>query len=175
MHFIEKFWYVFRGPIFDYANCCFKKGILTYPFRTACVRLIPKKGDKTDLKNWRPISLLSNLYKILSRALNNRLNTAVDTITSRAQKGFTSSRSIQEVLVNVIEAMGYAKKNKVAGALVSLDMAKAFDTISHGFLNDCYTFFNFGPNFQNMLKTVGNSRTACIIMDDGSLSEKILI
>jgi hypothetical protein len=50
-------------------------------------------------------------------------------------------------------------------------MAKAFDIISHGFLNDCYTFFNFGPNFQNMLKTVGNSRTACIIMDDGSLSE----
>jgi hypothetical protein len=110
MHFIEKFWYVFRGPLFEYANCCFEKGILTYPFRTACVRLIPKKGDITNLKNWRPISLLSNLYKVLSRALNNRLKTAVDIITSRAQKGFTSSRSIQEVLINVIEAIGYAKK-----------------------------------------------------------------
>jgi hypothetical protein len=112
MQFIEKFWYLLRVPLFNYANTCFAKGRLTYVFRTACVRLIPKKGDKTNLKNWRPISLLSNLYKIISRALNNRLKTTIDIITSRAQKGFTSSRAIQEVLINVVEAIGYAKKIK---------------------------------------------------------------
>jgi hypothetical protein len=74
------------------------------------VRLVPKKGNKTDIKNWRPISLLSNLYKILSRALNNRLKKFVSRLTSRAQKGFTDARYIQEVLINVVECIGYAKK-----------------------------------------------------------------
>jgi mannosylglycoprotein endo-beta-mannosidase len=75
----------------------------------------------------------------------------------------------------VVEAIGYAKKNKIPGALISIDMAKAFDTVSHEFLNDCYTFFNFGANFQNMLRTVGKDRTACILMDDGSLSENFVL
>jgi Reverse transcriptase (RNA-dependent DNA polymerase) len=90
---------------------------------------------------------------------------------SRAQKGFTGARNIQEVLINVVEGIGHAKTNNLKGAVVSLDMAKAFDTISFKFLSECYKFFNLGPAFINVLETVGNSRTACIIMDDGSLSE----
>jgi hypothetical protein len=42
-------------------------------FRTASIRLIPKKGNVSQIKNWRPISLLSNFYKIISRTVNNRL------------------------------------------------------------------------------------------------------
>jgi exonuclease III len=170
MSFIAKFWHRLRLPLFRYSEVCFNKGILTPTFRSACVRLIPKKGNKKLLKNWRPISLLSNLYKVLSRALNNRLKTTIDRILGRAQKGFTSSRNIQEVLINVYEAIGFAKKNNLCGALISVDMAKAFDTVSHVYLEECYNFFNFGPIFINMLKTVGNSRTACIVMDDGTLS-----
>jgi hypothetical protein len=50
-------------------------------------------------------------------------------------------------------------------------MAKAFDTLSHDFLFKTYKFFNFGPTFINMLQTVGKSRKACIILDDGKLSK----
>jgi hypothetical protein len=171
MEFIRLHWKFLRGPLFKYANCCFEKGILTPNFRAACVRLIPKKGDKGDIKNWRPISLLSNLYKIISRALNERLKKFVSRFTSRAQKGFTDARFIQEVLVNVIECIGHANKEKIPAAAISMDMAKAFDTISHEFLYECYQFFNFGPVFCNMLQTVGKKRHACIILDNGSLSE----
>jgi hypothetical protein len=78
MNFIVKFWHIFRDPLLNYANTCFEKGTLTPTFRSAGVRLIPKKGCKKSIKNWRPISLLSNLYKIISRALNNRLKKVVD-------------------------------------------------------------------------------------------------
>ena len=64
--FIIKFWNVFCVPLLRYANCCFQKGELTSTFKSANIRLIPKKGSHVDIKNWRPISLLSNLYKILS-------------------------------------------------------------------------------------------------------------
>jgi hypothetical protein len=45
--FIEKNWNLFRVPLFKYANLCFEKGQLTDNFRSANVKLIPKKGDCT--------------------------------------------------------------------------------------------------------------------------------
>jgi hypothetical protein len=82
--FIKKFWAYFRIPLHRYALCCYDKGVLTSNFRSASIKLIPKKGETSQLKNWRPISLLSNFYKIISRAINNRLNAIVNRICSRA-------------------------------------------------------------------------------------------
>ena len=173
--FIAKFWNIFRVPLFKYANCCFRKGILTNTFKSATIRLIPKKGNVTQIKNWRPISLLSNLYKVLSRAINNRLLTTTDRVTSRAQKGFTKSRYLQEVLINVMEFIGNCDAAGVNAFVLSIDYAKAFDTLSIKFMTECYKFFGFGNYFINMLETVGNSRTASIILDDGSYSEQFIL
>ncbi|MFN9951839.1 MAG: hypothetical protein ACK55I_01975, partial [bacterium] len=49
--------------------------------------------------------MLSCLYKVISRAINNRLKLVVNRFTTRAQKGFTQHRYIQEVLINVIETI----------------------------------------------------------------------
>ncbi len=92
--FIKKFWYLLRIPLYRYTTHCSRTGALTQSFKTASIKLIPKKGDCTKLKNWHPISLLSCLYKVISRALNNRLKTISSTIFSRSQKGFTKDRYI---------------------------------------------------------------------------------
>ncbi len=168
--FIKKYWTLLHKPLHKYSDCCHAKGRLTENFRTASIKLIPKKGDTSNIKNWRPISLLSCLYKVISRALNNRLKKARSYIFSRAQKGFTNDRQIQEVLINVIESIAYCKKNEINGAILSIDQAKAFDTVSHRFMHSVYTFFGFGPNFVKLLETLGNNRTACISFDDGSHS-----
>ena len=109
--FLKKFWKYFRTPLLAYSLTCFNKKRLTPSFSTASLKLIPKKGDTTLIKNWRPISLLNCTYKIISKAINFRLQKVVDTVTSRAQKGFTSSRLIQEVLINVIETISYCNSS----------------------------------------------------------------
>jgi hypothetical protein len=68
-------------------------------FRSEKIRLIPKKGDLTVLKNWRPISLLNCFYKIISRVIALRLKRVMDKITAVAQKGFSSTKYCQEVLI----------------------------------------------------------------------------
>jgi hypothetical protein len=168
--FIKKYWMYFRVPLFKYALFCFGSGSLTQNFRSASIKLIPKKGDASVIKNWRPISLLSNLYKIISRAINNRLNTIVNRICSRAQKGFNKYRYTQECLINVIETIQHCQANGVNGALVAVDMAKAFDTLAHGFLREVFKFFNIGPQMIRWLTLLGENRSACIILDDGSYS-----
>ena len=168
--FLKKFWRYFRVPLCNYANECFENGTLSKSFNTGSIRLIPKKGDITNIKNWRPISLLNCIYKIISRAINNRLKKVMDTITSRAQKGFTSSRFIQEVLINVIENIAYCKANRIPACVVAIDQAKAFDSLNHDFLAEAYRFFGFKDNFIRMLSTISTGRSSCIILEDNSYS-----
>jgi hypothetical protein len=168
---IQKIWAYIRLPFLKYANFCYEKGILTENFRSASIRLIPKKGELSLLKNWRPISLLSNFYKILSRAINIRLNKFVNRICSRSQKGYNSSRYAQEVLINVWEQINYCRVNNIKGAVVAIDMVKAFDTLSHNFLNKVYRFFNFGPNIIIWLSLLGMDRQACICLEGNKRSK----
>jgi hypothetical protein len=89
---------------------------------------------------------------------------------SRAQKGFTNERHIQEVLINVIEGIAYCKQNDILACILSIDQAKAFDSVSHKYKAEVFKFFGFGPNFTNLLNTLCTKRTACISFDNGSLS-----
>jgi hypothetical protein len=166
-YLIIKIWPYIRLPFFNYVDHCYETGLLTQNFRSATIRLIPKKGNATLLKNWRPISLLSNFYKILSRAINSRLNKFVNRICSRAQKGYNASRYTQEVLINVWEQIQFCRNNNVKGAVVAIDMAKAFDTLSHNFLSKVYKFFNMGPAIIKWLSLLGNERLACINLCQG--------
>ena len=168
---LKKYWNYFRVGIHKYALRCYETGTLTDVFRGATVKLIPKKGDLSQLKNWRPISLLSNVYKILSRALNNRLNRIVNRVCSRAQKGFNDHRYTQEVLINVLETIAHCNAEGVGGGVIAVDMAKAFDTLSHGFMTEVFRFLNFGPNLIRWLRLYGENRTACIILDNNEYSK----
>jgi hypothetical protein len=104
-YFIKKFWYLLCIPLLNYATQCFSLEHLTTNFRSASIQLKPKKGDLTSLKNWRLISLLSNMYKIISSAINARLNIVVNRICSRALRDFNLQHYTQEVHLNVMETI----------------------------------------------------------------------
>jgi hypothetical protein len=133
--------------------------------------LIPKKGDLGLLKNWRPISLLNCFYKIISRVIANRLGKVMDKITKVAQKGFSSTKYCQEVLISIVDAINNLNHNRKSAALLSLDIKKAFDSTSHRYLQNVYSFFNFGPKFVQWLNLISTNRWACIILDNGMYSE----
>jgi hypothetical protein len=171
--FIFKFWTFLREPLHRYALCCIRNGRLTETFSTALIRLIPKKGDTTMLKNWRPISLLSCYYKIISKALNVRLGKVIDKVTTSAQKAYNPERYIHEAVINTIETIQYCQNQDVDGLLLSVDLHKAFDSVYHGFMREVYRFFGFGDNFIRMSETLGNNRSARIILEGGAYSDPI--
>jgi hypothetical protein len=86
--FIKEFWELLRVPLHRYAERCYEKGSFTCNFRSSKIRLIPKKGDCSQIKNWRPISLLNCFYKIISRAIAERLRQVIGKITDVGQKGY---------------------------------------------------------------------------------------
>jgi Reverse transcriptase (RNA-dependent DNA polymerase) len=168
--FIKKIFYLLGKPLFACCKQCLNEGSLLETFATAQIKLIPKKGDTTKIKNWRPISLLSNFYKILSRTINNRLKKISDKILGRAQKGFTQSRQIHEVIINLNETINFCIKENIKGAMICVDQSKAFDSVDHVYMEKVFKFFGFGDRFISWIKTIGTGRKACIILENGATS-----
>jgi hypothetical protein len=79
-------------------------------------------------------------------------------------------RYAQEALINVWEQVQYCREKNIKGAVVAIDMAKAFDTISHSFLQRVYKFFNLGENIIKWLNLLGHEREACIALEDNKNS-----
>ena len=75
-------------------NILFTEKGTTKTMQQATIALIPKKGDLKQLKYWRPISLLCNDYKILTKILANRLKTFLPQIISKEQTCSIPNRTI---------------------------------------------------------------------------------
>ncbi|XP_072033063.1 uncharacterized protein [Amphiura filiformis] len=75
---------------------CMQKGRVPHQWKEATMIILHKKGDKRDLKNYRPISLLSNLYKLYTRLLTNRLEIILDGNQPREQAGFRKGFSTMD-------------------------------------------------------------------------------
>jgi hypothetical protein len=94
----------------------------------------------------------------------------VNRVLSRAQKGFTKARQIQEVILNLDENISRCKDLNIKGAMVCVDQSKAFDSVDHGYMEKVFQFFNFGERFIGWLKTIGTNRKACVILGNGKRS-----
>jgi exonuclease III len=167
--FIKRYWQLFRVPLFRYTEYCLENGNLTENFKCAKIRLIPKKGDPKKISNWRPISLLNCFYKIISRVLANRMKKVSDKILHVGQKGYSKKKWCQEVAISLIDNVCDLRAQNKSGCIVSLDIKKAFDSISHDFMEEALRFFNFGDRYIGWIKTICTKRRACIILNTGTL------
>jgi hypothetical protein len=115
--------------------------------------------------------LLSCFYKIISKAVNARLDKVIDKVTSLDQKAYNKNRYIQEALINTINTIKHCEKNNVSGVMLSIDQKKAFDSVYHGYMREVYRFFGFGEKFIFLLELIGTNRTARVMLD-GSVSRE---
>ena len=90
-----------------------KKGIITLIYKN--------KGNVSELKNWRPISLLNLDYKILTKLLANRLKCISDEILNPLQTSGSKGRNILHNVLNIKIIINYIKQNNLNAALISFD------------------------------------------------------
>jgi hypothetical protein len=92
---------------------------------------IPKKPDPIAPGDYRPLSMLEVLYKIPSRILARRLSRTLPTIIGEHQHGFMTGKGIQEPSLLATHIIQDAQITGKPLQLISLDIEKAFDRISH--------------------------------------------
>ena len=102
-------------------------------WKVAHVHPIPKKGDRSDPSNYRPIAITSLLSKVMERVLNRRLLQYLEDrqLISDRQYGFRHGRSAGDLLVYLTHRWAEALEGKGEAIAVGLDIAKAFDRVWH--------------------------------------------
>ncbi|EYC25050.1 hypothetical protein Y032_0012g1670 [Ancylostoma ceylanicum] len=115
-------------------NQCLYSGEVPEKMADAITILLHKKGDPSELKNYRPISLLSVLCKLLTKVINRRVENTLDSEQPREQAGFRRNYSTIDHLHAVNELIERCSEYQIPLFLAFVDYEKAFDTVEVNFL-----------------------------------------
>jgi hypothetical protein len=144
--FYKQFWDIW-GPIilnsWRHANLT---GELSPSNKSSIITLLPKEGkDPKEIGNWRPITLTNCDLKIITKALAIRLSLVADKIIDNSQTAYIPGRSVMDnirLIQDIIQ-----DNSTVDRILVSLDAKKAFDSVSHSYIELVLDKYGFGDNF----------------------------
>ena len=169
--FYEKFFHLFGAAFLTMINCNFRQGILPDSFANGYISLLCKdKSAAEDIRNWRPISLLNTDYNIISKALTFRLKSVIHNIVDIDQTCAVPGRSIIDNCHLIRNIIDYAGHKQIRTLILSLDLEKAFDKVSHCYLLSILKSFGFGPDFIQWISLIYiNSFTTVFV--NGHISE----
>lgn len=106
-----------------------------FPDKLKISKVVPiyKKGDKKEVSNYRPISLLPTISKVYERVVYNQLRTFLEDnqLLDEIQHGFRSGRSVISASLSFIESIIESIDAKESCIAIFMDLSKAFDSVNH--------------------------------------------
>lgn len=127
---------IISKPLCYLINLSLQTGIVPAEWKIAKVKPIHKSGSTSNLDNYRPISILPVLSKILERAVHKQLTDYLESnkLLSKNQHGYRRKRSTEQATTLFTDSIRKeADRGKLVGALF-VDLSKAFHTLSHSIL-----------------------------------------
>ena len=169
--FYKFFWVDLGHFLIRSIQGAFEVGELSITQKRGIITCIPK-GDKPReyLKNWRPITLLTADYKLLTTVMANRMKKVLNKIISSDQRGFLKDRYMEENTRLIYDLIQYCKENNREGILLLIDFEKAFDSIEWKYIKKILRKYNFGKNFIRWFNIVYNNSQSSVI-NNGNYSE----
>ncbi|KAK6760861.1 hypothetical protein RB195_022072 [Necator americanus] len=98
-------------------------------WKTSRTVLIHKKGDREDLRNYRPICLLSVLYKVFTKVILRRISRTLDEAQPQEQAGFRQGFSCLDHIQTVSRVIKVCREHRLPLVLTFVDYEKAFDGV----------------------------------------------
>lgn len=169
MNFFKEFWGILEADLMKVFSDFYQNGSFVKGLNSTFIVLIPKKEATVDMGDFRPISLVGGIYKIISKVLAKRLSLVLPSIISDSQSAFVSGRQIMDNIAVLNEAIDEAKHNRIERIFFKIDFAKAYDTVEWSYLNLILERFNFHPKWRYwMMKCISTASANVLI--NGSTS-----
>ena len=155
-------------PLSCIINLSFSTGKFPETLKKASIVPIHKSDSKLECSNYRPISLLSNLGKIIEKLMHNRLMNFLEKhlCIFPNQYGFRSKHSINHALIQMTEKVRKAIDNKSFACGVFVDLQKAFDTVSHPIMLEKLKHYGVRGVTNNWFRSYLFSREQCVTINN---------
>ncbi|XP_022764279.1 uncharacterized protein LOC111309507 [Durio zibethinus] len=130
MNFMKRKWSLFKLKMMEFFQKFFNTRKLTKRINSSFITLVAKKHFAKSLNDFRLISLIESIYKILTKTLANRLKQVVGSLISQTQSAFVEGRQIIDSILIANEVIDNLKKSVNRGLVLKLDFEKAFDKVN---------------------------------------------
>lgn len=164
-------------PISFIINKCIEQGKVPSHFKNAKIIPIYKKGEKTDMSNYRPISLISSVSKIFEKIVKHRVMKYLNKykIISKFQYGFQEKLSTQDAVAELTSNIYQALDDRKSCLGVFIDLAKAFDSVCHQLLLEKLEHIGMRGNTIKLFKSYLENRKQYVDINGCLSSEKTVI
>ncbi|KAJ0475516.1 putative RNA-directed DNA polymerase [Helianthus annuus] len=171
LKFIKRFWNELEADFLGLFQHFFESEQLNSGCMSSFLALIPKRSDPGGLHEYRPISLIGCINKVVSKVLVNRLKVVIHKLVSEEQTGFLSGRSILDGVIILNELIPWLKKNKREGMILKVDIEKAYDSLSWEFLNLMLGQMNFPEKWKRWIMSIVSSARASVLVNGSPTQE----
>lgn len=164
------------SPLTFLINNIIESGIFPDEFKIAIIKPLHKSGDKTNPTNYRPISLITNLAKILEKVLKIRIQKYLEKyrLISEKQFGFQCGKSTQDAISYLTSKMYKVLDEGSPALCLFLDLAKAFDTVDHTQLLEALHDIGFRGKSYSLMASYLDSRKQFVKINSEISEERIV-
>ncbi|TYK00226.1 LINE-1 retrotransposable element ORF2 protein [Cucumis melo var. makuwa] len=165
MEFLKKFWNHLKGDVIKVFKDFHEKSIINKNVNNTYIALIAKKSNCANPKDYRSISLATSLYKIIAKAIANRLKSTLPTSISPNQLAFVKGRQITYAILMANEAVDFWITSKTKGYVLKLDIEKAFDKVRWDFIDYMLRVKNYPLKWRSWIKACISSIQYSILIN----------
>ncbi|MCI03330.1 LINE-1 reverse transcriptase like, partial [Trifolium medium] len=135
---------------------------------------MPKKDHPQVLSDYRPICLVSSLYKIVAKVLAARLKKVLGKVISKFQSAFLPNRQILDGVLVVNELIDLAKRRKDNCLLFKVDFERAYDTVNWNFLDYMLIRMGFAEGWRRWIRACVFQSSMSVLVN-GSPTEEFIV
>ncbi|GKV29684.1 hypothetical protein SLEP1_g38589 [Rubroshorea leprosula] len=163
--FIMTMWEVVKDDIINFVREFHQHGKMVRGSNASFIVLIPKTGNPQAIEEFRPISLIGVIYKIMAKLLANRLRKVLSKVIGEQQMAFIEGRQLVEGAVIANEILDEVKKKKKKGFLFKVDFEKAYDKVSWDFIDYMMMRMGFCATWREWIQECLNSSSVSILIN----------
>ena len=153
----------------------YNTGYIPKEWKLANVVPVYKKGSKSNVDNYRPISLTCLVMKVFERIVKDELLKHVGPHLDQRQHGFLGHKSCTTNLVGFCDSLAISLNNQMRSDVVYFDFAKAFDSVNHDIiLHKLKHKFNIDGILLKFITNYLKGREQCVVIGNKCSTFKVL-